>query len=76
MGSRRLGSVYAAMACFVAVVTVGTLAPALRGSARSTPVQAPPLPKAFVLVDADTGAVIAQQDVSGRAGRRPARSSS
>lgn len=31
-------------------------------TAQRTPTQAPPLPKAYVLVDVDTGAVIAQQD--------------
>jgi D-alanyl-D-alanine carboxypeptidase (penicillin-binding protein 5/6) len=65
MGSRRLGSVSAATALLVTLVT-GTLAPA----ASAVSAQAPPLPKAFVLVDADTGAVIAEQD--SRAVRPPA----
>ena len=54
MGSRRLRSVSAAMALLLVIV--------LGGAAPSASAQAPPLPKAFVLVDADTGAVIAQQD--------------
>ncbi|HEX2381699.1 MAG TPA: D-alanyl-D-alanine carboxypeptidase, partial [Acidimicrobiales bacterium] len=72
MGSRRLGSVSAAIAFLVALV-VGAIAivvPAAPAAAvPATPVQAP-LPKAFVLVDADTGAVIAQQD--DRTARLPA----
>jgi D-alanyl-D-alanine carboxypeptidase len=57
MGSRRLGSVSAAIALLL-TLAVGALAPV----ASATPTQAPPLPKAFVLVDADTGAVISEQD--------------
>jgi serine-type D-Ala-D-Ala carboxypeptidase (penicillin-binding protein 5/6) len=65
MGCRRLGSVSAAMALLVTMaIGVAPLALAPSASAApATPAQAPPpLPKAFVLVDADTGAVVAQQD--------------
>ena len=58
MGSRRLGSVSAAIALLL-TLAVGALAPVASATA---PAQAPPLPKAFVLVDADTGAVISEQD--------------
>jgi serine-type D-Ala-D-Ala carboxypeptidase (penicillin-binding protein 5/6) len=68
MGSRRLGSVSAATA-LVVTLAMGTLAPAASATP-GTPAQAPPLPKAFVLVDADTGAVIAEQN--SRAVRPPA----
>ena len=66
MGRRRLGSVSAAVALLVVAVLVPA-APALAAptapAAQAAPAQAPPpLPKAFVLVDADTGAVIAEQD--------------
>src|SRR5262245_39307106 len=67
MGSRRLGSVFAA-ATLLVVLALGAVAPFVATPA--TPAQAPPLPKAFVLVDADTGAVIAEQD--SRAVRPPA----
>ena len=56
MGSRRLASVSAAVALLV------VLASAPWRQRLSDPRPGAPLPKAFVLVDADTGAVIAQQD--------------
>jgi D-alanyl-D-alanine carboxypeptidase (penicillin-binding protein 5/6) len=48
-----------AIALIANVVTAATPATA---TATRTPSQAPPLPKAYVLVDVDTGAVLAQQD--------------
>src|SRR5262245_19490009 len=59
MGSRRLGSVFAA-ATLLVVLALGAVAPFV-STASAAPAQAP-LPKAFILVDADTGAVIARQD--------------
>jgi D-alanyl-D-alanine carboxypeptidase len=47
-----------AIALIANVVTAATPATA---TATRTPSQAPPLPKAYVLVDVDTGAVLAQQ---------------
>src|SRR4051812_34264073 len=71
MGSRRLGSVSAAVALLV-VLALAAVAPAASASPAASAVRAqvPPLPKAFILVDADTGAVLAQQD--DRTGRLPA----
>lgn len=72
MGSRRLGTVFAAVA-LLATLALSTLAPPVGASPATSATSAqapPPLPKAFVLVDADTGAVISEQD--SRAVRPPA----
>lgn len=62
---RRSGVRFAALLAVGAIAliahVVAAAAPAT-ATAQRTPTQAPPLPKAYVLVDVDTGAVLAQQD--------------
>src|SRR4051794_20596185 len=44
------------------IATFVVVAAPAAATARRTPAQTPPLPKAYALVDVDTGAVLAQQD--------------
>jgi len=57
----RLATMLGMGAAALIATAVAVAAPAA-ATAQRTPVQAPPLPKAFALVDVDTGAVLAQQD--------------
>jgi D-alanyl-D-alanine carboxypeptidase len=58
---RLLGS-RAFVAIFGFVAALGMFVPASASAKTAPPPTTPPLPKAYVLVDVDTGAVLAQQD--------------
>ena len=60
-GFIRVGPVRGLPACLVAMIVL-LLGAATAAAPPASAQPAPPLPKAYVLVDVDTGAVIAQQD--------------